>query len=52
MKKFTKLNESIEINDSKVESVLSKINLEYKLFDYFYIPKEGNKMTVLSDELI
>lgn len=38
MKKFSKLNESVKFDISKIEDSLKRTGLEYKIFDYFYIP--------------
>jgi len=41
MKKFSKLNESVRIDQSKLESILSELEgVKYKVFDYFLNPSE------------
>jgi hypothetical protein len=47
MRKFSKLNESVEIDIDKVESALSKLqDMKYKVFDYFYVPSQPAKSAV------
>lgn len=46
MKKFSKLNESVKIDQSKLESILSELEgVTYKVFDYFSITSKRYSTT-------
>lgn len=41
MKKFSKLNESVRLNQSKIDSLLSELkNVSYEIFDYYLLTKK------------
>ena len=50
MKKFSKLNESVKIDHSKLEGILSELEgVTYKVFDYFSILTKYDNYSFVED---